>query len=367
MKTSISSDVWEKKKALISKLYMEDEWPLKQVIKQIRTDDFNPSETQLRSRLKKWRVTKPSRQTRKKSLASASGEDQHTDKDAKSKTSTIQRPLPSLPTRETSARHEWPMTQPNYGHPSTLQHPVPDQDRKWSSPMIQQLTPSPSGEHILIPDPTTAVSYSDLSPTTTSFDHSHTSPVGEGLMLNTTSAVAPSYPAYPLSPESCLPSPGTATTPGGIGWSPRAVSVDYGLNPSQWYSLPFEAITPPAIPLSTAAPMTPSMNSYLPQTQLYHPQYHHHYGEVPEYPHGYDAKNWKRAMSLQYDMAGHLSARPEHDKKQMLPHTQPHGQSHPMASPPHTQSGGPHSVMCAPTMPYMGHDHYVQKPPGIGY
>lgn len=42
MKTSISSDVWEKKKALISKLYMEDEWPLKQVIKQIRTDDFNP-------------------------------------------------------------------------------------------------------------------------------------------------------------------------------------------------------------------------------------------------------------------------------------------------------------------------------------
>lgn len=42
MKTSISSDVWEKKKALISKLYMEEEWPLKQVIKQIRTDDFNP-------------------------------------------------------------------------------------------------------------------------------------------------------------------------------------------------------------------------------------------------------------------------------------------------------------------------------------
>lgn len=325
------------------------------------------SETQLRSRLKKWRVTKPSRQTRKKSLASASGKDQDTHKDAKSKTSTIQRPLPSLPTRETSARHEWPMTQPNYGHPSTLQHPVPDQDRKWSSPMIQQLTPSPSGEHILIPDRTTAVSYSDLSPTTTSFDHSHTSPVGEGLMLNTTSAVAPSYPAYPLSPESCLPSPGTATTPGGIGWSPRAVSVDYGLNPSQWYSLPFEAITPPAIPLSTAAPMTPSMNGYLPQTQLYHPQYHHHYGEVPEYPHSYDAKNWKRAMSLQYDMAGHLSARPEHDKKQMLPHTQLHGQAHPMASPPHTQSGGPHSVMCAPTMPYMGHDHYVQKPPGIGY
>lgn len=42
MKTSISSDVWEKKKALIARLYMEEEWPLKQVIKQIRSDDFNP-------------------------------------------------------------------------------------------------------------------------------------------------------------------------------------------------------------------------------------------------------------------------------------------------------------------------------------
>lgn len=325
------------------------------------------SETQLRSRLKKWRVTKPSRQTRKKSLASASGEELDSDKDAKRKAS-IQRPLPSLPTRETpTTRHEWPMTQPNYGHSSTLQHSVPDQDRKWSSPMIQQLTPSPSGEHILIPDRTTAVSYSDPSPTTTSFDHSHTSPVGEGLMLNTTSAMAPSYPAYPLSPESCLPSPGTATTPGGIGWSPRAVSVDYGLNPSQWYSLPFEAITPPAIPQSTAAPMTPSMSGYLPQAQLYHPQYHHHYGEAPEYPHGYDTKNWKRAMSLQYDMAGHLAARPENDRKQVLPHTQPHVQPHPLTSPHIQTQHGPHSVMCAPIMSYMGHDHHVQKPPGIGY
>ncbi|KAI3293740.1 hypothetical protein DTO002I6_4686 [Penicillium roqueforti] len=360
MKTSISSEVWEKKKALISKLYMEDEWPLKQVIKQIRTDDFNPSETQLRSRLKKWRVTKPSRQTRKKSLASA--EDLDSDKDAKRKASTIQRPLPSLSTRETQARHEWPMIQPIYAQHPTLQHPVPDRDRKWSSPMIQQLTPSPSGEHIQ--DRTTAVSYAEHSPTTTPFDQTHTSPVGEGLMLSTTPAVAPSYPAYPLSPESDLPSPGTATTPSSIGWSPRAVPVDYGLNPPQWYSLPFETIPPPAVSQSPAAPMAPSINGYLPHVQLYHPQYYH--GEA-EYPHVYDSKNWKRTMSLQYDMAGHLAARAEHgDRKQMLPQMQSHGQWHPM-SPPPTQSGGPHSLMCAPVMPYMGHDHYVQKPPGIGY
>jgi len=42
MKTSIPSDVWEKKKALIARLYKDEEWPLKQVIKQIRTEDFNP-------------------------------------------------------------------------------------------------------------------------------------------------------------------------------------------------------------------------------------------------------------------------------------------------------------------------------------
>lgn len=42
MKNSIPSDVWEKKRALIAKLYKEEEWPLKQVIKQIRSEDFNP-------------------------------------------------------------------------------------------------------------------------------------------------------------------------------------------------------------------------------------------------------------------------------------------------------------------------------------
>lgn len=38
----IPSDVWEEKKALISTLYKDEEWPLKQVIKKIRSDNFNP-------------------------------------------------------------------------------------------------------------------------------------------------------------------------------------------------------------------------------------------------------------------------------------------------------------------------------------
>lgn len=51
MKTSIPSDVWEKKKALIARLYKDEEWPLKQVIKQIRTEDFNPRYVRLILRL----------------------------------------------------------------------------------------------------------------------------------------------------------------------------------------------------------------------------------------------------------------------------------------------------------------------------
>ncbi|KAL2840029.1 hypothetical protein BJX68DRAFT_190776 [Aspergillus pseudodeflectus] len=60
MRSAISPDIWETKRMLITKLY-KDEWPLKQVIKLVQTTDFHPSESQLRSRLKKWHITKPSR------------------------------------------------------------------------------------------------------------------------------------------------------------------------------------------------------------------------------------------------------------------------------------------------------------------
>ncbi|PLB46319.1 hypothetical protein P170DRAFT_512840 [Aspergillus steynii IBT 23096] len=61
MKSTIPSRIWETKRVLITKLYEEEEWPLKQVIRALQSKDFHPSETQLRSRLKKWHVTKPSR------------------------------------------------------------------------------------------------------------------------------------------------------------------------------------------------------------------------------------------------------------------------------------------------------------------
>ncbi|KAF5858601.1 hypothetical protein ETB97_003994, partial [Aspergillus alliaceus] len=76
MKHLISFNTWEKKKDLIIQLYREEGWPLKQVIKRVRSHDFNPSESQLRSRLKKWCITKSSRrQVRQKSLMNQHGAD----------------------------------------------------------------------------------------------------------------------------------------------------------------------------------------------------------------------------------------------------------------------------------------------------
>ncbi|KAJ5096280.1 hypothetical protein NUU61_005636 [Penicillium alfredii] len=371
MKTSISSDVWEKKKALIAKLYMEEEWPLKQVIKQIRSDDFNPSETQLRSRLKKWRVTKPSRQTRKKPQASGSGDDD-SEKEGKGKSTTPpmrHRPSPGSSARETTGP-EWTMASAVYP-PTEIPHTLDRRARKWNPPLAQQLTPSPSGENGLADR---AHPFSDPSPTISAFDHSaQPSPVDEGLMVNT--AVTPTYPnpGYPLSPDSCLPSPGAATTPGAISaWPNRSVSVDLGLNlgmhTAPWYSMPFEAITPPpGAPHSTAS-LAPSIAGYRdhmsmmvpPGPSHVFPSFGQYPGEPPAEYAGYgDAKSWKRAMSLRYDFAGP----PERVEQERKPFPSP---GPPFTSVAPTQSG-PHAGTCAPIMSYMGQDPMAQKPPGVGY
>jgi hypothetical protein len=42
MKRRIASNMWERKKGLIVKLYQEERWPLKQVLKRVRSHTFNP-------------------------------------------------------------------------------------------------------------------------------------------------------------------------------------------------------------------------------------------------------------------------------------------------------------------------------------
>ncbi|KAH8692427.1 hypothetical protein BGW36DRAFT_387588 [Talaromyces proteolyticus] len=145
MKTSIPSDVWEKKKALIARLYKDEEWPLKQVIKQIRTEDFNPSETQLRSRLKKWRVTKPSRQTRKKPVDGQPDIDDDED-DVPEEMSPVETKNVTLPT-PTSLSQPQQMSHVDghgHGHPHAHSH-AQQSNRDWYSAETwqQQLPPPP--------------------------------------------------------------------------------------------------------------------------------------------------------------------------------------------------------------------------------
>ncbi|KAB8213581.1 hypothetical protein BDV33DRAFT_184491 [Aspergillus novoparasiticus] len=75
MKDNLSSDTWENKKHLIIELYKGEGWPVKQVIKRLRTSNFNPSDGQLRSRLKKWGITKSSRSRRVKNSINTKGVD----------------------------------------------------------------------------------------------------------------------------------------------------------------------------------------------------------------------------------------------------------------------------------------------------
>ncbi|CEJ55206.1 hypothetical protein PMG11_01475 [Penicillium brasilianum] len=349
MKTSISSDVWEKKKAVIAKLYMEEEWPLKQVIKKIRSDDFNPSETQLRSRLKKWRVTKPSRQTRKKPQGS---EDPESEKDNRGLSASPRDSRASPVTRKPSSssattRSDW-MGQSLYA-PAEISQPG-----KWNTHVAQQLTSSPSGDHFVCEQQPANYSFSDSGSTTTSFEHpAQTSPVAESLMLNTTSAVTPTYAGYPLSPESCIPSPGSTTTPAMAHWPPRSVSADMSINPAlhstQWYGMSLVQINPPSgVPHSAplAPPPHPAGYAVPPGPGVFSPEFAPY--EMPEY-HGYDPKQWKRTMSLQYEYAGH-HGRPEHERKHINHHgNPPHGMV-----PFHASQASPHAVMCAPIVPYMG-------------
>lgn len=322
------------------------------------------SETQLRSRLKKWRVTKPSRQVRKKPQGSSvSGDDADSEKDVNGSSSSS--PRNQKPSKETStSRPEWSagsILAPSDGQFHTV-------DNKWNAPLVQQLTPSPSGEHVLVSDRPHPVHNFDPHSTTASFEQqTQSSSTGEALMLNTTSAVTPTYTGYPLSPESCLPSPGSATTPAMAPWPPRSISVDMNFNPAMhpghWYPMPFEPITPPSGVPHAGPGHRDQMHMVLPPAPGVYPHELAHYGEPSEFQ-GYDAKQWKRAMSLQEDLAGH-HGRPEPSYRKPL---SSHGPPPPGMMPlPSAQPAGPHAGMCAPIVPYMGHDPMAQKPPGVGY
>ncbi|KAL1963241.1 hypothetical protein VTN77DRAFT_8566 [Rasamsonia byssochlamydoides] len=308
MKTSIPSDVWEKKKALIARLYKDEEWPLKQVIKQIRTEDFNPSETQLRSRLKKWRVTKPSRQTRKKPQDSQPEKGEDGD-DAPEDTSPVESKNASLPTpqpqsaqrqqqqqqqqqqKDIPANPEWYATNgwfPQQQRPQqdVMQPPVMAPSLSvdgrdtavgpnWAPPAPapssesqsqQPLNPRDNSSHISNSTPMMQ-QFPMVAPTPIGYELHQPAPSSSNVPMSTTPMVAPSYTnsGYPVSTEVCLP---PSAPPVGAQWPTGADHIEPDMTNSglpmsaTWFSAPYGAANPPSAAYYQHKSVNPSMAGY---------------------------------------------------------------------------------------------------------
>ncbi|KAJ5190349.1 uncharacterized protein N7498_009334 [Penicillium cinerascens] len=304
MKTSISSCAWEKKKPLINRLYVEEEWPLKHVLKQIRSDDFNPSETQLRSRLRKWRAIKPSRKTRRPRGCDSGDDDSEKDENA-SPATPPHNDGPSPAAMQTSTG--WDCS----GLPAGALLDVHSQpmDQKWNASAAQLLTPSPSMDHVRVSNRSHAAH--DLNMPATSFEQpARTSPVAEGLIMNTTSAPMSSSPGYPVYPGQCVLPPGSTTNPPMAAWSPCPMSPDLGLDPTLdpewWYSMAFEAPdAPPGVPHSASHHQEYIPVAVPPPSSAYPPELAHYGGYEPR---KHIPPHWPHPASMVPPMVHHPRA-----------------------------------------------------------
>ncbi|KAI5285427.1 hypothetical protein KEM54_000587 [Ascosphaera aggregata] len=71
---TISTQMWLRMKPLIERLYRDEELHLKLVLPRVRREGFNPTEAQLRNKLKKWGIRKPNRKPRASSKKSSQTE-----------------------------------------------------------------------------------------------------------------------------------------------------------------------------------------------------------------------------------------------------------------------------------------------------
>lgn len=372
MKNSIPSDVWEKKRALIAKLYKDEEWPLKQVIKQIRSEDFNPryvflpspsaqcqptnlsSETQLRSRLKKWRVTKPSRQTRKKSQETTADDSDPDDfsKDHSSTTSSSTQKSSSQPAATKALNHEldW--------HPVSLDEQ--DLSGVWvhHPHQTRDLSHSPSDLHQFPPS---------VVPSSSSYDPSQPSTPVDGVLLNPSSSMAPySSPSYTVAPDVCLPQ---STAPP----STTVTSVPWSI-PPPWFPIPLDGVSPQAFYTTTAPSLgspvagSPEQSIPPPPGRIYSPHSMPYQGVLP---HGAmpdflsDAKPFRRTMSLQTDNVGSGNEAPKYfERKASMPAKTSNNNNNnntPNAFDLVNFSNAQSPMMCAPIYPYPDQDPLMHK------
>ncbi|KAL8934301.1 MAG: hypothetical protein Q9216_005978 [Gyalolechia sp. 2 TL-2023] len=59
MSSTITSEQWDQRKEEILRLYIDEGWALKPVMRAMRSVDFDPTECQYRTKLKKWKRRKP--------------------------------------------------------------------------------------------------------------------------------------------------------------------------------------------------------------------------------------------------------------------------------------------------------------------
>ncbi|KAL8934804.1 MAG: hypothetical protein Q9211_005039 [Gyalolechia sp. 1 TL-2023] len=59
MASTITSEQWDQRKEEILRLYIDEGWALKPVMRAMRSFDFDPTECQYRTKLKKWKRRKP--------------------------------------------------------------------------------------------------------------------------------------------------------------------------------------------------------------------------------------------------------------------------------------------------------------------
>ncbi|KAL4917069.1 hypothetical protein BDW62DRAFT_89389 [Aspergillus aurantiobrunneus] len=343
----IPSDVWEEKRALIAALYKDEEWPLKQVIKKIRSDNFNPSETQLRSRLKKWRVTKPSRQTRKKSeeaMKDAVRETNSSRRHSNTSSPNIQphpRPL-STATELSTSELEWYMTSRAYEPHSLPTMPLGGQDIStvWGPTSSHSSPLSSPGKSRVSSHTSLAIS------TSIPYDPSQTSPLMDGALLNTTPAMTPTFanPSYALETDSSMRTPVSTTA--------AAPPIQWAM--PQWYSMPVEATTRAAtMPFYTTGPLTPPIDPMIHMIPTQTAQ------QMSEFHDG--LKSWKRTLSTLYDpeLAAQVSQKVRQSPKSL---------ERKVSFPPKINTSEHPGGVITPTSPSFSHGQYSSMcSPGYAY
>ncbi|KAL4901821.1 hypothetical protein BDW74DRAFT_181536 [Aspergillus multicolor] len=312
----IPSDVWEEKKALIAALYKDEEWPLKQVIKKIRSDNFNPSETQLRSRLKKWRVTKPSRQTRERTKESIrSPKPQSHPENTSQYSSGVTTPTA---TGVSMSETEWYIANRAYGphlptwtHGQTVWAPASSHSSPLSSPGIP-------------------VSSKDLR-TSTSFDSSCTT-----LEDATIPRHGPTFanPPYALDTDICNHESGSTVAPPAQWVMP------------QWYSMPIDTSTrAPSISYYTTGPLTPPID---PMMHLLPPQ-------IPE------LQAIRRTLASPYEPDVRQQQKSLDRKVSLPPKISTSQYSSGVVTPTSPYFHGQYSSVCSPGYPYSGPESIAHR------